>query len=356
MSVVVLVVLVPALSPNARADSAAGGPTCYFPSYAVHIFKGKAYISDSTVNTYYYDGNTYQITHCTRVPTHSLQAVLSDSNYQFYEWNSATGYFTDTGTTYSLVNPTAFSSAWGSNAFQGGFATIISEKTGYIWGGYVEASQAGGDNYYAHTQFTIPTASALTFVGSAPSDQVGAWVGLGGYHSSTLHLWQAGVEIQLVSGQSPTMYPFYQAWPTMQNAQAGPQQVTPGDTITAAVCFDPYGGSRCVSVGLSGGACTASGGCDYYSVADQHSHVFAGVYYNFVPDTSTAEFVTEMPGNYPAPGGASFTFSHYGSILFPAWIGPFARETDQNFGCGMQTMSAGPIYPSGTFAVSATSC
>ncbi len=355
MSVVVLVALVPALSFPARADSASGGPTCYFPSYAVHIFKGKAYIYDSTVNTYYYDGNTYQITHCTRVPTHSLQATLSDSNYQFYEWNSATGYFTDTGTTYSLVNPTAFSSAWGSNAFQGGFATILSEKTGYIWGGYVEASQAGGDNYYAHTQFTIPTASALHYAGSASRDEVGAWVGLGAYHVNT-NLWQAGVDIRLVNGQQPTMYPFYQAYPTMQTAQLGSTQVTPGDTITAAVCYDPNGGSRCVSVGLSSAACSASGGCDYYKVSDQHSHVYAGAYNNFVPDTSTAEFVTEMPGTYPAPGGASFTFSNYGSILFPAWIAPFARTTDQNFGCGAQTMTAGPIYNPGTFTVSATSC
>lgn len=360
-----------AVSGSSRASAL--DPTCspwYYPQYTTYIYGGKGHIHDvnlglSTINDYY-NGNTPTFKVC---KAHywgtNFSPVIDATGYSFYEWIAqAGGYgvgsYPCPGSATSQASTPYFCAAL-ANGYQGGLGLVLNPASNYLWAGYVASgTPAGSDNYYAHTKFTLPTASQLSYVGSNGLDEVGAWVGLGAYNVNT-NLWQAGVDIKLLNGQAPTMYPFYEAYhqtnPAIADKHTGTQQVTPGDTVAAGVCYDPNGMSRCVSLGLSSGTCTASGGCDYYKVTDQHGVTFAGQYVNsFVPDTSSAEFIAEMPLGYPAPGGTAFTFSQYGSILFPSWIAPFVRTTDQNFVCGNQVLSAGPLASPGTFTVLVSAC
>jgi Peptidase A4 family len=216
--------------------------------------------------------------------------------------------------------------------------------------GFAVVSSGNWSGFAAHgTQFTSVSATwsvpSLNCAVSPDGSQVGQWVGLDGYGTTTVE--QTGTAAGC-SGGVPTYWAWYEMYPLAPVTLAG---VGPGDAITASVAYHPALKEwRLILTDLTnGGHSTETLPCPSGSVCRNAS----------------AETISETPGGGPPtvtmPNYAQIAFDHNslldsagvrGDYSTTAWLTDRVNEVDVNNGDNrMQTPS--PLEGGQAFTIAA---
>lgn len=259
------------------------------------------------------------------------------SGYLFYQWQSDYGAFG------SLFSPS--SSFYPSSGHDNAVVLILNQTGHGNWAGF-EASGAG----FAIVSGTFSlNAYAPTFTTGSSShpnvDIVPAWVGIGG-DTSWDNLFQAGVMVnasrdntwlitpwvEWVYGHPPLQPPSC-CLPVFDNRfHAGP-----GDVIQVVVSY------------------YSSNQSDYWSVKDlTKGWESKGWHLNFVPATTTADWIAEWVSGYamptfhdpnPAQTPTAFMFTQMATNVYPSWSAPLSGHDARDFlWCSSGTQNLWPNY------------
>jgi hypothetical protein len=304
----VLISLLVLALPGASGDDASQRPC--IPRWANIVFR-IWYGAGSIV----FNGVTYQDGQYTSIrwgcPGISY-SIRVGSGTMFRQWASDAGTF-DSQTSTSTTFHQAGNSGSKVMVLNGVIPPTLN------WGGYIgDVHWIPFDPLYGYSAaltFAIPTTLQYVSAPNGASDIMLVWTGLGGWTGSGA-LWQAGIKIQVNSGNSVTLQAFTDeciSFTMCQGLYTFSNPLAKGDTVQIVVSYLSSTGVSYYIVDLGPTyAWTISGGCP------------GNCYPNFIPSLATGEVIVESayatglinPCGVPANGGYC-VMPNFGTITVP---------------------------------------
>ena len=257
----------PAPCPNCGGGGGGGGtPSTITYKIAIFDSEAKVQIDSST----YSNGQTVTLDTSS---THEIQAISIASDYSFFQWETSSGSIDNYGASQTYLN-TGTSS---------GILSLVLNNTAITnaWAGFVQSGNASE----VTGEFYIPSATYIS--GGTDPNVIGIWTGIGGFQTN--YLWQAGVAVNVSSIGSEIITPWYEAVP------AGP-------VYNNNIHFNP---NDLVQVWTN-----YSNGISTFEIIDHTTGQQWGKSISFTPDSNTAEWIVEDPGQ------GHFTMPDYNDVTW----------------------------------------